>query len=661
MSAIAGIYYLDEQKVERADLTRMVDILAHRGPDGSNIWNEECIGLGHRMLWTTPESLLEKLPLVNQSSDLAITADARIDNRDELIAVLNLIERPAEKITDSELILAAYEKWGESCPEQLLGDFVFAIWDRRKQVLFCARDHFGVKPFYYYLSGRAFVFASEIKAILCLPEVPRRLNEVKVGDYLTSNFDDTAITFYQEVLRLPPAHSMTVSKEGTQIKSYWSLDPNRELKLGSDEEYAEEFRKIFTEAVSCRLRSAFPVGSLLSGGLDSSSVTCVARKLLVQNGGQPLPTFSMIFDKLTQCDERSFINTVLAQGHLEPHYIHGDQGTPLTHINSILWHEDEPFFAPGLSTTWDLCSSAKEQGVRILLEGHDGDGTVSHGFGYLPELARAGRWLALAIELRGLAKSYNDSFWGLLWSYIWQYRLEPLTSRSKPLKLVWRIWQALVRRVWRKDNRSTERPAWDTNLNPDFVQRVGLTERYQAWRQAKSGSTQNEREDHYQTLTAGLQPFALEVLDKPAAAFSIEPRYPFFDKRLVEFCLSLPPKQKLHQGWSRLVMRRAMDGILPVEVQWRRDKSNFFPNFSKGLLLACEQKRLNEMILNDSRLIEKYVNIGFFRKAYYRFKSGESQEIPTCVYGIWRVVSLAVWLQYIGLKPEIKNKQKILI
>lgn len=643
MSAIAGIYYLNHRPVERADLGKMIDILAHRGPDGANIWSEGSIGLGHRMLYTTPESLLENLPLVRSSGELVITADARIDNRDELIAALDISDRPAEKITDSELILAAYQKWGESCPEQLLGDFAFAIWDGTKQVLFCARDHFGVKPFYYYLSEQAFIFATEIKAIVGIPEVPRRINEVKVGDYLTSVFDDTATTFYQGILRLPPAHSMTVSSTGTRLQSYWSLDPMRELKLGDDEEYAQEFRKIFTEAVRCRLRSAFPVGSLLSGGLDSSSVTCVARNLLNQDKTQPLPTFSMIFDEVSECDERRFINTVLAGGNIEPHYIHGDHYTPLTDIDQIFWHEDEVFYAAGLSTTWKLCDAANQQGVRILLQGHDGDGTVSHGLGYLQELARMGRWFTLAQELRGLSKTFNQSYWELLWGYVQQYGLEPILSKSKLFK---RIWRGVWRRIRLLSDRPA-RPAWNANLNPEFIERIDLAQRYQSKQQAES-SIQTERQDHYQTLTGGMQPFALEVLDKAAAAFAIEPRYPFWDKRLVEFCLSLPANQKLHQGWSRMVMRRAMTDILPVEIQWRRDKSNFFPNFSKKLLLACEQQHLDEVILNNSELIEKYVDINAFREAYHRFVSGD-RAMPAYVYAIWRFVSLALWLQYTTL------------
>ena len=168
MSGIAGAYYsFDGRPVEKTDIEKMLNIIVHRGPDGSRIWTDGPIGFGHRMLWTTPESLNEKLPFSNKTEELSITADARIDNRDELISTFDLPGRSRQTIADSELILTAFEKWGEGCPERLLGDFSFAIWDSRKNRLFCARDHMGIKPFYYYLSDKLFVFASEIKALLC--------------------------------------------------------------------------------------------------------------------------------------------------------------------------------------------------------------------------------------------------------------------------------------------------------------------------------------------------------------------------------------------------------------------------------------------------------------------------------------------------------------
>src|SRR2546428_666023 len=173
--------------------------------------------------------------------------------------------------------------------------------------LVCARAHFGLKPFFCrHRPGRLFAFASEIKGLLVLPEVPRRLNETRVADYLVPLLEDKEITFYEEIVRLPPAHRIAVTREGVRMEQYWALDPEREIRMKSDGEYAAAFREIFTEAVRCRLRSAFPVGSMLSGGLDSSSIVCVARRLLAQNGGETVDPLSSVFDDAPGAGGRSY-------------------------------------------------------------------------------------------------------------------------------------------------------------------------------------------------------------------------------------------------------------------------------------------------------------------------------------------------------------------
>ncbi len=663
MSAIAGICCLDGRPVDRADLERMVAILAHRGPDGAGVWSDGRIGLGHRMLWTTPESLHECLPLVHQAGDLVLTADARIDNRAELIATLGLTDRPPTEIADSQLILAAYGTWGERCAEKLLGDFAFAIWDGRKQVLFCARDYFGIKPFYYSSQpGRAFVFASEIKALLCVPWVPCRLNEVRVADYVTSLVEDEAVTFYQQVFRLPRAHSMTVGREELRLRAYWSLDPGREIRYRSDEAYAEAFRDIFTEAVRCRLRSAFPVGASLSGGLDSSAVVCVARRLFAGNGHRPLRTFSAIFDDVPECDERSFINTILAQGGVEPHYVHPDRLGALTEIERVLWHQDQPFYIRNLFLIEALYGAAQQQGVRVMLDGEDGDTVISHGEEYLAELARAGRWTMFAREAKGLGahfQNYNVSPISLLRKYGFTYLTELaragqwaafasaaheisrrfeiprwqlcLHQGLKPLapKLVQRAWWAL---------RGQKRAQGSRNalINASFAERVGIAERARVHR--TSASARTLREGHWLDLTGGITSCIQEENDKTAAAFAIESRHPFWDRRLVEFCLALPPEQKLHQGWPRWILRRAMTHILPDEIQWRVGKSRLDPNFTRSLLVF-ERERLEEVLVKNPKVIEKYVDTSALREAYRR---GDANTI-------WPAVILALWLHRTGL------------
>ena len=631
MSGIVGIHYLDERPVDGENLTKMVDILAHRGPDGADIWVDGCVGFGHRMLWTTPESLIEKLPLENQRGDLVITADARIDNRDELIGGLQINNRQSDKIADSELILAAYEKWGEDCPKHLLGDFAFAIWDERKQILFCARDHFGVKPFYYYSSDNTFVFASEIKAIFCLPEVPRRLNEVKVAEHLSLETGDKSITFYKDILRLPPAHKMTVNCEGIGLQRYWSLDSTRKLQLSSDEEYADAFRKLFTEAVRCRLRSAFPVGSMLSGGLDSSSISCVARKLIAEKENR-LHTFSAVFDKVTECDERIFQDAVLAQGNFEPHRFHADGASPLSDLEQVLWHQDEACSAGNLYLNWNLYKVASKNGVRLILEGFDGDSTVSHGLGYLTELANIEQWFQLATHIKDYCTRVDESWQEVLWSWIWSYKINPIISKSRILTKVWRQWRKLFRQNQR------HQPAWRRLINSEFVEQVNLIERLKN----QPNLPRTEQETHYHRLMEAGMVRTLEILNKTAGAYGIEVRFPFWDKRLIEFCLSLPPEQKISKGWTRMVMRRAMKDTLPQKVQWRVGKTNMYPGFERGLL-KFEQARLEQIILHNSKAIEKYVDIAALQQAYHRYLY--KQATPEEVNSIWKAFSLALWLE----------------
>ncbi len=215
MSGIVGIVHWDEEPINSNELEQMADTLHHRGPHGRGIWREEYCGLGHRLLWNSPESLREKQPSISADGNCVITADVRLDNREELIQALSLTHRPFADITDSELVLHAYQKWGQACPQKLLGDFAFAIWDSKQKQLFCARDHMGCKPLIYYHSNRIFAFASEVKALFCLERIPKRINEARIADFLVDTLEriDKTSTFYEDIFKLPPAHSLTVNQE----------------------------------------------------------------------------------------------------------------------------------------------------------------------------------------------------------------------------------------------------------------------------------------------------------------------------------------------------------------------------------------------------------------------------------------------------------------
>jgi asparagine synthase (glutamine-hydrolysing) len=615
MSGITGIYSRDDQPIDIEALRHMTDILSHRGPDGSGIWHSRSVGFGHRLLWTTPESLHEHLPLLSEDGERALTADARIDNRDELIEALGAT---SNEITDSQLILAAYERWGEHCPEHLVGDYAFALWDGPRNILFCARDHIGAKPFYYYHSTTFFAFASEIKALLCLPDVPRELNDTDIARYLQAQGHDRTSTSYRTILRLPVAHSMMVTPQKIELHQYWSLDPKKEYHFDSNEEYEAAFREVFTEAVRCRVRSAYPVGSELSGGLDSSSVACTARSVLEHAAEAPvLHTFSSVFDEVPGCDERPYINAVLAQGQIEAHYVHPDELSPFIDVDRFLWHADEPMDCANYCIQWALYRAARDAGVRVCLTGLGGDEVVSYGLPYLTELFRKGKWFTVYKELRAFSKHPYKPLNVIVWTYL----VMPFIPR-------------IVRQAWRKIRRTAYHiTITGIPLSSDLAQRIDRTQEDIARR------PKTHHELHYESLSAGDQE-AVEMCDHIGAAFSLEMRHPFYDRRVMEFCLALPSNQKLRDGWIRAIVRRALADSLPAEVCWRPGKTDLSPFFDRNLL-AFERKRVEDALFRNNPLIESYVALAPLRKAYNEYTQGASVES----YRIWKAVLLELWLE----------------
>jgi asparagine synthase (glutamine-hydrolysing) len=651
MSGIFGIFRRDGQPVTCAELERMSDTLAHRGPDGHDLWHDGPVGLGHRMLWTTPESLHEQLPFSHRDAGLTITADARIDNRDELLPLLGLTNRPAEFVSDSQVILAAYEKWGEACPEHLLGDFAFVIWDAREQKLFCARDHFGVKPFYYYCSDDMFAFASEIKALFQLASISRRINEDRIAAHLTYITEDRTSTYFQNILRLSPASVIIIrgAKESQAI--YWQLDANRDAPPSTDQEYADRFREIFTAAVRCRLRSAGPVGSLLSGGLDSSSIACMARTLLADDNSQPLPTFSAVFDTISSCDERPYINAVLNTGGFDPSYVEADRINPLDEIDRIFWHKDAPHVGPNVSMIWNLHRTAQEKGVRVLLDGNDGDSTVSHGYGYLRELAVSRRWILLAREAAGSAATDELSPWLVIWSYIRVFGIQGDDLFAHFLR-----WLRHVRHVFKRSRSiASINYGWRYIVEPTYAAKHDLEARYRKWQNASSLASVTCRDEHYRVLTNPIQVAALEEMDALSAARGLESRYPFWDKRLIEFCLSLPATQKLKGGWSRLVMRRAMGGILPENIQWRKTKTEFVYGFLSRLICGNEG-RLE--CLHSQPFLADYINLDALKAVYHRLMGNPLHRHRPDIVPYWHTIACAAWIQNASVAPSSKGSHE---
>ena len=634
--------------------------MAHRGMDGAGSWADERIGLAHRMRHTTCESFREVQPLVLPERRLALVADARIDNREELLVALGV--RGRDVVSDSEIILAAYARWGEDCVPRLLGDFAFALWDGSTHSLFCARDPMGVKPFYYFASPRLFAFASEIKALLTVPGIEPVIEPEQIACFLDWHHEDRAATMYGGVLRLPAAHTLRVTSRGTSLSRYWDVANAGDVRFASDEEYIEAFRSHFASAVQARMRSAHPIGATLSGGLDSSSIVCMSRTL--RGSAEPsLHTFSIVFPDLPErelrvIDERPFVDAVVRRGGVEPHFVRGDALSPLRDARRMLWHLDEPYSTPNLYLHCGLFEAAQASGVRVLLDGFDGDSVVSHGFGRLANLARTRQWDVLDDEVRAFSAHHGKAPALALNQFVLP-QLALLARRGRPIS-----WLRMARELARRFGLSRREIAVrfgvlplmpaplrrvsgmlksDLTLERRILRRDLARVSRRNRRAAERGQWRSlsEREEHVRGLAHPLFQLTLEIADKAASAFGVEPRYPFFDRRLIEFCVGLPEKQKFDGGWPRLLFRRAMEGILPPEIQWRSSKANLGPNFHRRFHAIDLAER--EAFSSDALL--PYVQVNNLSEVLRRYRAApESKRTTADATLLFRAAILEMWL-----------------
>jgi len=616
------------QPVSAGAMQTMLQALRHRARDGATQWNAREIALGHAHFHAT--SFQAEQPCLD--GDLAIAADIRLDNRDDLIVALGL---PSRTLSDPRLVLAAYRRWGEDCPGHLLGDFAFVIWDGSRKLLFCARDHFGVKPVYYLLDDQRLLVASEAKAILGPANLAPRIDERHIAAILAGFVDETDATPYVGINRLPPAHALAVTADEVRLWRYWNLEPARP-PAGKD--HADRFLELFDQAVAARMRGTSAIGAMLSGGLDSSSIAVVAGRRYRASCGSGLATFSLAFDRASGMDEGPFIDSVLAKGDFVPIFVPIRDHAPFAGFETMLEEQEGIFLATGLSVSRQLYAAAADRGLRVLLDGHGGDEVVSHGYGFLKELAKSGRWVALRRELRAYADTYGEDRDRLFLTFFNNYG--PGRHLQSLLRTARRARSRLL-----PDNAATPHsPAWRRFVNPHFASRTGLDERVGKHSRESREASSSEAAHHRWLISSPGIAHSFEVLDKAAATAGIEPRYPFWDKRLVEFCVGLPAREKLSGGWSRHILRRAMEGILPAEVQWRRDKVDFKANLVRGLL-HHHRSLLDGVLVRDVYGIADYVNLRELSAACERMASSPVTARGDEVQFIWRTVALALWLK----------------
>jgi asparagine synthase (glutamine-hydrolysing) len=590
------------------------------------------LALAHRRL-----SILDLSPLGHQPMSFQgrywITYNGEIYNYRELRRELEGEGYAFVSRTDTEVVLAAYARWGIDCLNRFNGMWAFGLYDNVKQVLFLARDRFGVKPLYYWRGEDGmWAFASEIKAFTGLPGWRPRLNGQAAHDFLIASLQDhSAETLFAGVFQVEPGHYMRLDcpewfgrgvgmgQEKPAIQRWYQLRPSP--FAGTFDEAAGRFRDLFANAVEVRLRSDVPVGSCLSGGLDSSSIVCVARRLLLERqSSQAQKTFSAC-SEIKRFDERDYVEQVVAVTGVEAHYVYPAWGGLFAELERLVWHQDEPFATTSIYAQWRVFGCAREASIKVMLDGQGADELL---FGYpnffrafFCGLIRSGR----AVQAWREVMARRGQWGGAASSY-----MRAVTDAAIPLS-----WQRSFRRSARRGGKKE----WLGCPPLNAVFPGPLAERFRCHRSARELSLELLRGAHLQML--------LHWEDRNSMGQGIEARVPFLDYRLVEFLLGLPDDFKIRQGTTKAVLRQGMSGLVPDGVLARRDKMGFVTpeeiwvrqtgtaQFRQVLGEAVEASRG----VLTSKALTSLEDVIEGRQAY------DSH--------IWRMISFGIWMRRFGV------------
>ena len=587
MSGIFGIFNRDGKPIDKRIVETMLDTMSNWEADEKGEFINGPVALGHAMLWNTPESKYEHLPLENDA--YVLTMDARIDNRDELLEQLELPARTLSEIGDSEFILASYKKWGKECPKYLLGDFAFAIWDKKNQQLFCARDHVGIKPFYYYSDDEIFVFSNDMKCITEHPDIDNSLNLKSIAYYLRGEEYRHHHTFINNIEKLLPGTSLVITSKEIKKSQYWSPENTPPICLGSTQEYVHKLTELLEQSVKARLRSIYPITSHLSGGLDSSGVATIASRLLKKEN-KKLISFNWVprigYDENPEYFEWGYSKLIAENEDIQHHYIEMNEidlakifmNLDITTNDTVdLWYE------------YILRDIVQERDSRVILSGWGGDELVSsYGVGYVEELFFRGKFFQVIKKIKKPVKNTKNYFIQVLKRCIYM--------------CVWQFLPNNVRCVLRKVD--CYKPLTLCCIKKDFLKYI---------------SNVKPLKDHL--IRTSVRKFQLSYLkmghlQQRTESWSvsskknkIEYRYPLLDKRLIEFIINIPSELFISGDTNRFIYREAMKGILPEIIRLNREKDEpkrvklFHEMTMKALLYALENEKLTENNYIDQDLL----------------------------------------------------------
>ncbi len=592
MCGIAGILSPDTKNVTRQRLQKMTDALQHRGPEEEGFWlnEEQTIGLGHRRLSIIDLSAAGSQPMLYLDR-YTITYNGEIYNYIELKDTLSKKGYYFTSECDTEVVLAAYACYSKDCLQYFDGMFAFAIWDKVEQTLFCARDRFGEKPFYYTFLQKhnQLVFASEMKALWAAGVYKKMDNEMLLN-YLTLGWVQNPVnkqqTFFEDIISLPPSHYLLYKFSGNnepylEVKSYWDINKESRIAAGSDDFVKQNFLELFTTSVKRRLRSDVAIGSSISGGLDSSSIVAMVNKLL-DNAGKH-KTFSAVFPGFEK-DESKQIGEVAEYFTLTNYKVTPTADDFIYDFGKLIYHQEEPFQSSSIYAQFKVYELAKQKGVTVILDGQGADETMagySKYYHWFWQEKIAGCNLKEAkSEINSAKKNGQQIKWG--WKNYLAAFLPQLTANQL-------------------QNNSYKKQSNHPDLTYDF-----FLHNYNKTKTIKPPVTKLNDILYFNTMQFGLEEL-LRYADRNAMAHSREVRLPFLNHELVQFIFSIPSSFKIKEGFTKHVLRMSMNDLLPQSIVWRKDKVGFEPPQKQWM----QHTRVEEYIMESRR---KLVHQGILKQ-----------------------------------------------
>ena len=657
------------QRISGAVLRRMTDVLVHRGPDGvgyacvdpttrtARSWAGDIDGdaslsgvlFGHRRLRIVDKTDGGVQPMRSDDGLSVLCFNGEIYNFVELRSQLCSAGVHFRGASDTEVLLKAYEYWGEAALQRLNGMWAFALWDGRQQRLVLCRDRLGIKPLYYTQVDGAWVFASEIKAIVLYAGAFRGFDERGIMDFVVEcSIDHRDSTLFRQIRQLPPASMAVLEPAALVLRRFWHIEAKCGQSARTPGEQVEQFRSLLTDAVRLRARAEVPVGTIMSGGIDSSSVTALAAAQTADEraGQRTFPTFSACWPGWEQ-DEECEVELLATALGVRSHRVYPTAITVGQLLDRVAYYLEEPFENPTAALQYLLMDEARRHGVRVILSGHGSD-EVLGGYPdffvrpFLADLLSRGHIFAYAREHRAFKSQASPNFGPLVTSARLVLGLLPAAVHW-PLSRVRAIYRlkdlgiaGSSTTLWPRQRKRQACPTWEpVSLGPDL--RHGLP----------PGSSRLDQA-LWHAITRGILPAWNRMDDRMSMACSVETRAPFLDHRIVEFAFGLAGDMKLKDGLTKYVLRQAMQGRLPHAIVSSRKKRKFATPYLDWLR-GPWHAMVNDL-LDSSCHVSAYIDMSKFRGQAQAYMAGKRPPLHGRV--LWRVITTEIFLRTFGTHTQ---------